>query len=207
MRSGPLALTLLLAACGAPGKPPADPPPGVVQCPPAVAAGARVGTAETAPQESLPVDQFIYIDHATTVASRCVQGECPPGPMISSTPPSDLTVDDALKVVYADGFGTSGPAGTGGGGWLFAVSALPYTREDVTIDTISADGRASLHFRGVPIELAAKQRWECQTVAVDQREGHALELTTKIWFVNHGALDKQAISCAQPGRDCQIVVP
>ena len=72
---------------------------------------------------------------------------------------------------------------------------------------ISADGRASLHFRGVPIELAAKQRWECQTVAVDQREGHALELTTKIWFVNHGALDKQAITCAQPGRDCQIVVP
>jgi hypothetical protein len=42
--------------------------------------GARVGTAETAPQESLPVDRFIYIDHATTVASRCVQGECPAGP-------------------------------------------------------------------------------------------------------------------------------
>lgn len=160
-----------------------------------------------APQGLLPVDRFVYIDHATTVESRCIQGECPPGPMISSTPPSDLTVDDALKVVYADGFGTSGPAGTGGGGWLFAVSELPYSRGDVTIDTIAADGGASLHFRGVPIALAATQRWECQTVAVDRREGFALELTTRTWFVNHGALDKQAIACAQPGHDCRVVVP
>lgn len=155
----------------------------------------------------LPVDRFIYIDHSTSVASRCVKGQCPPGPMISRTPPSDLTVDDALKVVYAQSFGTSGPIGMGGGGWVFAVSELPYGREDVTIDAIAADGGASLHFREVPIELAAKQRWECQTVTVDQREGHSIEVTTKIWFVNHGVLDKQAIDCAQPGHDCRVLVP
>lgn len=199
-------LVVVVASAGCPAPPVTPPPPGVIECP-APLAGGGPGPGPAGPSAwSIPDGSFVFLDHATSIESKCVEGECPPGPMISATPPSDLAIE-ALRLVFGDGFSKSGPAGSGGGGWLFGVAELPYTREDVLINAVAADGAASLRFRGVAIDLAPKQRWECQTVQVDRREGHAIELKTKIFFVNHGVLDKGAITCAQPGRDCRVTVP
>ena len=81
---------------------------------------------------------------------------------------------------------------------------LPDIGEAVTIRSVAADGAVSLSFRGLASELAANERWECQTARRERNNDYTTKVRTSVTLKNHGALDKQAIQCAEPGRACRI---
>ena len=175
------AILLALAACPSPQppKPPADP---------------------------LPTSRYIFIERHTSTVGECVEGACPPGPMIDFPTYAfdrstgelsgriDFPVDDALLAVFGDGRSLQGAAGSGVATRLSPVIALPHAQEPWTLTALRGDGTISLRRGDLTLNLSPGQIWTETRHEERRGDDYLATITITERIENFGAHAKAKIS-------------
>jgi hypothetical protein len=109
-------------------------------------------------------------------------------------------VNDSLILVYGHGKSLTGLAGSGAATSPSPVYSLPSSRgENVTLDSITADGTVFFRYNNRHLSLKPDETWENVTRIVEKNRssyssGCIVEYVTTDCFYNAGILDKRNIS-------------
>jgi hypothetical protein len=161
---------------------------------------------------TIPHDKYVFVEHHIKTDGVTISGDCSPWgsidfPMyqfdenngvLTVSVSSIKTIDDSLKMFYGDGESLAGVAGDGARTWASPVYSLPYTKDNVTLDSLSKDGTVALHYNQKPILLKPKERWVNTTSTTHGTEmpyyHHCTaEFIVTESFYNAGFLDKGTI--------------
>jgi len=178
-----------------------------------------VGACVTSPAPSdkiqiIPDDQYIFFEHHINTNGVSISGECAPlrwidfpfysydknSKVLTVRVTEDDPVNKSLLVFYGSGKSLSGAEGAGAMTGAYPVYGLPISFEDnVTLDTITADGTIIFHYNSQQISLKPNESWENITRVMqirtrpDYRNECTEEIITTDRFYNAGLIDKKTV--------------
>lgn len=177
-----------------------------------LAAGCSTTTDSQNQSYTIPHDTYVFVDHHIKTDGVTISGDCGPwgsidfqmyqfdanNGVLTVSVSSNKTLDDSLKMFYGDGESLAGVAGDGARTWASPVYSLPYTKDNVTLDSVSRDGTVTLHYNQKPILLKPKERWvnTTRTTRVTEMPYYhncTAEFIVTDSFYNAGFLDKGTI--------------
>jgi hypothetical protein len=175
---------------------------------------AGCGTTSDSQTQSytVPHDKYVFVEHHIKTDGVTISGDCSPwgsidfplyqfdenNGLLTVSVSSNKTINDSLKMFYGDGENLAGVAGDGARTWASPVYSLPYTQDNVTLNTLSGDGTVTLHYNQKPIVLKLKERRvnTTSTIRVTEMPYHhncTAEFIVTDSFYNAGFLDKGTI--------------
>lgn len=175
-------------------------------------AGCSTPTASQNQSSIIPHDKYVFVDHHIKTDGVTISGDCSPwgsidfamyqfdenNGVLTVSVSSNKTIGDSLKMFYGDGESLTGVAGDGARTWASPVYSLPYSQDNVTLDSLSGDGTVTLSYNQKSIVLKPKERWVNTTSTTRVTEmpyyhNCTAEFIVTDSFYNAGFLDKGTI--------------
>lgn len=162
----------------------------------------------------IPKEKYVFFEHHINTNGVTITGDCTPpvwidfpfyffdensGVLTVTVHPHD-PVNDSLILFYGSGKSLSGIAGQGAMTSAVPVYALPKSfSENVTLDSITADGTVTFHYNTVQLSLKPNESRENSTRVMEYRSPPnyrntcTAEIITTDRFHNAGFFDKKTI--------------
>jgi hypothetical protein len=162
----------------------------------------------------IPKEKYVFFEHHINTNGVTITGDCAPrvwidfpfyffdenSGVLTVTVHPDDPVNDSLILFYGSGKSLSGVAGQGAMTSAVPVYALPKSfSENVTLDSITADGTVTFHYNTMQLSLKPNESWENTTRVMEHRSppNHrstcTAEIITTDRFHNAGFFDKKTI--------------
>jgi hypothetical protein len=166
--------------------------------------------------QKIPNEKYVFFEHHIDKSGVTIDGQCSPGMNIDfptysfDTNSGKLTisslsglkkVNESLILIYGSRKSLDGLAGSGGFSMVSPAYSFPSSfshGENVTFDSIMADGTVFFQYDNLQLSLKPDESWENVTrviekFAPDYRFNCTAEFVTTDRFYNAGILDKKNI--------------
>lgn len=179
-----------------------------------LAAGCVTSPGYDNKTQIIPKEKYIFFEHHINTNGVTITGEC--GPLMMIDFPyyffneksrilevmvlEDEPVNESLILFYGSGKSLSGVAGGGAMTGAVPVYALPRSlSNNVTLDSIAADGSVNFHYNTRQLSLKPNESWENSTQVMqirsrpDYSSNCTAEIITTDRFYNAGLIDKKTV--------------
>ena len=154
-------------------------------------------------------DKCVFIEHFSQTDGELIEGNYREGPGYDVPTFSfdsvtgvlsgniNFQINKSLKLVFGNGRGSSGVAGTGVSTMLFGIYKLPFENGNFKITNVEANGTIYLRYNDSTIVLKRNEEWTRISSFIDIQNNAGeiakAKLTSTDRIVNYGIIEKSNI--------------